>query len=326
MKYTKWLMVLFIITGAFGLYSCKDKRHDRSREYRLDHYAFVLVSAISDREFYLKILRDILQEKRKTIVEPDRADTLKGDGLYLASYDSLFFGADELLYEPIRKAGSAAMDNTPPDNFTAEEAAWLNAQTGRLISVFRRISGTYQQFDQYYKRGDYRKDSGAYGIALIDSIRLLDGQFGVISDSIILGSDRMFKDIYQVPERKDTIVAAAALMERSVKACEKYILLLQPSLSGKEQPDVALDKIIKTAKDSISHHQMTLLGLSGTERSIWTDVLVLKFRGLLFKFITYIEVRLPGPGQKERIQAVDLDFLRDLENRMQNCLNVFLRL
>ncbi|MBZ4189192.1 hypothetical protein [Niabella beijingensis] len=328
MNNTKQFIFLFLPLIAFGLYSCKDKRHDLSREYRLDHYAFVLVSAINDREFYLRIMRETLQEKNKTIQNPNRADTLKGDRQHLTAYDALFSQSEELLYEPVKKISpDAVADNAPPENFTPQEKAWLNEQTGRLVTVFRQINNAYGRFDQYYENSGYKEDKGVRGRELTDSIRMLDDQFGVISDSIILRSDRIFKDIYRVPEKKNAGDTTAALMEKTMKACNTYILLQEQLLSGKQPGDIP-DKELSAAKDSIRQQmgQLVQLGLSGTERSIWADVLVLRFRDLLFGFSTYSEVRLPDPGEKGLLQKTDLDFLKDLENRMRRCYNVFVQL
>lgn len=329
MNNTKWLVLLFVVPFFIGFYACKDKRHDRTRDYRLDHYAFFLVSVINDREFYLDLLRNTLQEKRKTILDPARSDTLKGDQQHIASYDTLFFRSDELLYEPAKKSGSGTVtDNAPPDNVTHEEAAWLNERIGDLVTVFRQLNQTYRRFDQYYGQGGYKADKGSYGLQLIDSIRLLDDQFGVISDSIILRSDHIFKDIYQVPEKKNAFAPAATLMQQSIAACNSYTRMLEPLLSGSTQTGAVTDKAFSAAKDSIRQRTLELaqLGLSGTERSIWADVLVLRFRNLLMGFSTYAEVRLPPPGQKKSVQKADLDFLNDIENRMRRYYDLFLKL
>ncbi|MCD2424189.1 hypothetical protein LQ567_15520 [Niabella pedocola] len=329
MNNTKWLVFIFLFPLTLGLYSCKQKRHDRSREYQLDHYAFFLVSAVNDREFYLELLRNTLQEKKKTILNPARTDTLKGDQQHLAAYDSLFFRSDELLDEPVKKIGSgAAADHTPPDNVTHAEAAWLEERINGLVTVFRQINQAYKRFDQYYTRRSYKEDKGLYGLELIDSIRLLENRFDTISDSIILRSDHIFKDIYEVPEKKDAFAPAATLMQQSIADCNGYILLLEQLLSGSSQSGASMDKALGAAKDSIRQRTMQLaqLGLSGTDRSIWADVLLLKFRDQLLGLSTYAEVRLPGAGQRKTVQKADLDFLKDLENRMHRYYTTFTRL
>ncbi|SDE35780.1 hypothetical protein [Niabella drilacis] len=329
MNNTKWLVSLFVFPLVIGFSACKDKRHDRSRDYRLDHYAFFLVSVVRDREFYLELLRKVLQEKKKTILNPLRADTLKGDLQHIAAYDTLFFRSEELLYEPVKKISSGAVaDNGPPDNFTRGETAWLNEQIGSLVTVFRQINQVYRRFDQYYTKTGYKADKGAQGLERIDSIRMLDDKSGVIIDSIILRSDRIFKDIYQVPEKKNAFAPAAVLMEQSIKASDNYILLLEQLLPGKQRYNTTTGKELKRAKDSIDDqiNQLVHLGLSGTERSIWADVLVLNFREQLFSFRNYYEVRLNPGSSRGGVQQADLDFLKDVEQRMRRFYGIFLKL
>lgn len=322
-------LFLPVILLAFCLVSCKDKRHDLSKKYKLEHYAFTLVvSEINSREFYLKMMRENIQQKKKTVLDPNRTDTLKGDRRHLASYDTLFFQSDKLLHEPEENNDSGRrVDSKPPDNLTREEVAWLKEQTGSLATLFRQISGTYRRFDQYYTAAGYKADKGAQGQELIDSIRILDDKFGVISDSILLRSDRIFKDIYKVPEEKNPL-PAAALMKQSIEACNNYRLVLEQLLPGKQGYNATIGKELKHAKDAIDDqiNQLVHIALSGTERSIWADVLVLNFREQLFSFRNYYEVRLNPESPKGGVQQTDLDFLNDVENRMRRYYSIYLKL
>lgn len=325
MKNTKGLIFSFLILVLL-LNACKDKRHDLSKAYRLDHTAFVLISAITSRELYLNVMRDALQEKKKTLLSPARTDTLKGDQQHLDACDTLFFQSDELLREPVKEINVSG--NTGfPDNFTRKEKAWLKEQVDSLETVFHEIYGTYGRFSNYYKDAAYKEDKGMQGLVLIDSMNLLNNKFRVVSDSIILRSNRLFKDIYNVPDRQYPFGAAAALMEQSIKACSNYIVL-QERLYGVKQPDTPQDRALKFTKNAIDTltNQLAQLEMLGSEKSIWADVLVLKFKELLFSFRTYYEVRLSGPDRKDSIQKTDLGFLKDQENRMRSCYTIFLKL
>lgn len=320
MSYAKQLF--FSLTVLLSFFSCKDKRHDKSKEYLLNSYAFNLVADVTFREQRLAaFMRKAIQEKKKTMINPNRSDTAFGNKKHIADYDKgiLNGGLDSALLIGSKKHIEKL------DNLTNEESQYLQGKIADLANVFRQIQTTYQAFDTYYGANSFNQDKGKKGFALIDSIRLLDLRFTTISDSIILKSDAIYRDIYLVPKSTRPSAQCVLAMEQAIKICSNFNHLLDQLTSGtkaynnttQKEMDRLIDAIDKMA---YSDPGKTLFPLAQS-KLFWEYHLYARFRDLQSTMAAYIFSFRQHKATKE-----DFDYLKDVEQRMKHSYALYRKL
>ncbi|SHF48651.1 hypothetical protein [Pedobacter caeni] len=320
MSYVKQIFFSLVVLLAF--FSCKDKRHDKSKEYLLDAYAFNLVADVTFREQRLAaFMRKAIQEKKKIMINPNRVDTVFGNKKYIDDYDKgiLNDGLDSILLVGKKKPVEHL------DNLTREESRYLQEKTTDLANVFHQIQTTYKAFDNYYRSNSFNLDKGKKGFALIDSIQRLDMRFTAISDSIILKSDVIYRDIYLIPKNTRPSAKCASAMKQAIKTSNKFNALLDSLTSGTKPYNKATQKDIAKLMESIEKaayaDPTTTLFPLAQSKLFWEYHLYARFRDLQSTMTIYTYSFRHNRPTKE-----DLDYLKDIEQRMKHCYALYIKL
>lgn len=303
--------------------SCKDKRHDKSKEHQLDHYAFVLMMMLDERDIYLDIMRRNICEKTKIISTPN--DTLEGSKKRIDDYDTMFFEASNMIYFHKGKDSANLYDDTPPTAFTEKENNYLKTRITNAVNTYSQISDTYKTFNNYFLTKEYIKDKDFLGRLLLDSIHSLDLKFTTISDSIILKSDTIFKDIQQIPKNIKPSVQHATAMNNILQMLRSFTSHLD---SVKVKKDIINIVLLKKLKDSIEDKlfQYFRFGVPEGNASFWEGVINSRFKNLLSDIQARTDDIVYRLSRNNKLSNNDLDCLKDREQLMQHYYNLFIKL